>query len=69
MSAFKQWVWGYLPVVGGTSLWSLIVFLAIGVFVKDSIEQFAQAHASKSHDRQLIKLASDLKSDKSEPQE
>lgn len=52
-----------MPVIGGTSLWSAIVFLAIGVFVKDSIEQFAQAHALKAHDRQLVKLASSLHED------
>ena len=63
LEAFKAWAWGYVPVIGGTSLWSLIIFVAIAGFVKESIEQFARAHASKSHDRQLVKLASELKSE------
>jgi hypothetical protein len=59
--AVQQWLWGYVPVVGGTSFWSTIVFLMIGHFLKDCVEQFARSHASDAHDRELTRLAQDLK--------
>ena len=59
--ALQSWLWGYVPVVGGTSLWSAIVFLMIGHFLKDCVEQFAQSHACDAHDRELRQLARKLK--------
>ena len=41
--AAKLWAWGYLPVVGGASLWSCVVLLMILHFLRECIEQFAQA--------------------------
>ena len=57
LEAFGQWLWSYVPVVGGTSLWSFIVFLMIFQFVKDCIEQFAQSQAAHAHNRRLLQLA------------
>ena len=57
----SKWVWGYVPVVGGTSLWSTVVFLMIGHFIKECVEQFAQSHAAYAHDRQLTAMAEEMK--------
>lgn len=53
-TALSKWAWSYVPVFGGTSLWSFIVFLMIFQFMKDCIEQFAQSHAAHAHNRRLL---------------
>ena len=54
--AFSGWAYSQLP-----SAWNCVVFLMIGHFVKDCIEQFAQAHAHHEHDAQLRTEALRLK--------
>lgn len=57
--AFGRWAWSFVPVAGGTSLWSFIVFLMVFQFLKDCIEQFAQSHMAHHHNMQLLKAARD----------
>ena len=54
--AFSGWAYSQLP-----SAWNCVVLLMIGHFVKDCIEQFAQAHAHHEHDAQLRTEAVRLK--------
>ena len=57
LGAFKAWVWGYVPIVGGASAWSSIVFLMVMHFVASCVEQFAQSQASYEHNRELVAQA------------
>ena len=57
----QKWAWSYVPIVGETSLWNTVVFVMIGHFLKDCVEQFAQSHACDAHDRELRRLAQNLK--------
>ena len=57
IGAFKAWVWGYVPIVGGASAWSSIVFLMVMHFVASCVEQFAQSQASYEHNRELLAQA------------
>ena len=59
--AFAAWLWGYVPVFGGASLWSAIVFVMIFHFVKECVEQFAQSHATYAHNRTLSRAAEELR--------
>ena len=45
--AARSWAWGYVPVVGGASLWSCVVLLMILQFLRECIEQFC----SGAHER------------------
>ena len=56
MGAFKAWVWSYVPVVGGASAWSTIVFLMVMHFVASCVEQFAQSQASYEHNKELMQV-------------
>ena len=40
--AAKAWALGYVPLVGGGSLWSCIVLFMILHFLRECVEQFAQ---------------------------
>ncbi|KAK9815151.1 hypothetical protein WJX73_008909 [Symbiochloris irregularis] len=57
--ALGRWAWSFVPVFGGTSLWSFIVFMMVFQFLKDCIEQFAQSHMAHHHNLQLLKAAND----------
>ena len=56
VGAFKAWVWSYVPVVGGASAWSTIVFLMVMHFVASCVEQFAQSQASYEHNKELMQV-------------
>ena len=56
LGAFKAWVWSYVPVVGGASAWSTIVFLMVMHFVASCVEQFAQSQASYEHNKELMQV-------------
>ena len=47
--AAKAWAIGYVPIVGGASLWSCIVLLMILHFLRECIEQFAQVSRNGLH--------------------
>ena len=61
VGAFRAWVWSYVPVVGGASAWSTIVFLMVAHFVASCVEQFAQSQASYEHNKELMQVPDTLR--------
>jgi hypothetical protein len=57
--ALKAWLLGYVPIVGGGSLWRFFVFLMMLQFVRSCIEQLAQSEAANEDNRALQQFVAD----------
>lgn len=60
--SFQTWLqWQFVPKSVPTLLWKLVMFLLLGAFVKDCVEQFARAHASHKDNERLKEAALKLR--------